>query len=250
MPNNSSKWGLYLYFYNSPEIRPYLPPTDIFSHSTLHQYLSSYHSVYIKPDREHTGKGIIKVTEEKGGYSYVRVKGKIKHTRNIEKLYQKLKKKIGIKRHVIQKSIPLAKIKKRRFDIRVMMMRDKKGKWKYVGMLAKVAGPNSIITNVRRGRGYVLKVHRALGRFMPGSQIEQVIEKMIQLSYKICHYFNGYKKSSEIGVDLGIDREGNISVIEVNYEKPSHHLFKRLRDKTMYKKIRRMAKQYRKRKRR
>ncbi|WP_338130664.1 YheC/YheD family protein [Cohnella ginsengisoli] len=63
--------------------------------------------------------------------------------------------------HVVQKAIPLAKAGGRSFDIRVMMMRHR-SRWTYIGMLAKVAGAGSVITNVRRGNGYVLSVPEAL----------------------------------------------------------------------------------------
>ncbi|WP_428993703.1 YheC/YheD family protein [Brevibacillus choshinensis] len=59
----------------SPRIRC-LPPTAILSRKTLSAFLQRYSSVYIKPDREHTGTGIIRVWKKSGRYSFVRVKGK------------------------------------------------------------------------------------------------------------------------------------------------------------------------------
>lgn len=41
-------------------------------------------------------------------------------------------------------------------------MRNKRDKWCYSGMLAKVMGPNSIISNVRLGGGYATTVGQVL----------------------------------------------------------------------------------------
>ncbi|MED4583633.1 YheC/YheD family protein [Brevibacillus choshinensis] len=246
VPNNSSKWELYRFFNESEVIRPYLPPTRIFSYSALNEFLSSYGSTYIKPDKEHTGKGIIKVWKNKKKYRFKKETGKERQCSTIDHLYRKLTRMTHNKLHIIQKTIPMARIKKRRFDIRVMMMRDIYEDWNYVGMIAKVAGPGSIINNVRRGGGYVKKADAALLKCFPNTQVEKMISEMIDLCYRICNYFNGFKKSWQIGIDLSIDRRGKIHLIEINYEEPSHHLFRRLKDKTMYNRIRRMAKRYKK----
>jgi hypothetical protein len=43
-----------------------------------------------------------------------------------------------------------------------MMMRNRNRKWKYAGILAKVAGSGSVVSNVIRGRGYALELKKAL----------------------------------------------------------------------------------------
>ncbi|MED1951858.1 YheC/YheD family protein [Brevibacillus centrosporus] len=249
MPNHSSKWGLYNFFMGSPDVRAYLPQTNVFSYHSLKDFLSTYRSVYLKPDKEHTGKGIIKVwtRRNKKKFCFKKETGKVRRYSTLEKLHKQLIRRTKNKLHVIQKTIPMAKIKKRRFDIRVMMMRDIYEDWNYVGMIAKIAGPKSIINNVRRGKGYVRKVKPTLKRCFPDFQVEKLVSEMINLSYVICKYFNNFKYSWQIGIDFGIDHYGQIYLIEINYEAPSHHLFKRLKNKTMYNRIRRMAKRYKKR---
>ncbi|MGG1659816.1 YheC/YheD family protein [Brevibacillus sp. NRS-1366] len=79
MPFNSSKWALHNHYSRSSSLRQYLPPTAIFSRKTLKSFLSRSSSVFIKPDREHMGKGIIKVWKKNGRYTFVREKGRESH---------------------------------------------------------------------------------------------------------------------------------------------------------------------------
>jgi hypothetical protein len=123
-------------------------------------------------------------------------------------------------------------------------MRNGSGRWEYAGMLAKVAGKGSIITNVRRGGGYAVKVGTALKQFLSKKRRKEVKKKLKRLSYRIVRRFDRYKRSWQIGLDFGVDRSGQIYLIEVNYDYPSHALFLRLKDKKYFRKIKRLAREY------
>ena len=244
MPFHSSKWSLHKFYSRSSRLRSFLPPTAILSRKSLAEYLSRYGTVYVKPDREHMGRGVTRVWRSGGRYFLVRVKGKEVAKRSTDDIYRYIRKKSGSVRHIVQKAIPLAKVNGRPFDIRVMMMRNGSGRWEYAGMLAKVAGKGSIITNVRRGGGYALQVGTALDAFLSKEKRQAVKQNLVRLSYQISRRFDHYKRSSQIGLDFGVDRTGRISLIEVNFDFPSHALFLRLKDKTFYRRIKRLAKAY------
>jgi D-alanine-D-alanine ligase-like ATP-grasp enzyme len=70
------------------------------------------------------------------------------------------------------------------------------------------------------------------------TQAVRMLQTMKELSYRICKRFDSYKFSCQIGVDFGVDQSGRIWIIEVNFDYPSHVLFAKLKDKTMYNKIR------------
>lgn len=140
---------------------------------------------------------------------------------------------------VVQKTINLARSNGRPFDIRVMMMR-RRGVWTYVGMLAKVSGKGSVIANVRRGGGYVETVPEALRKAGLGG-INGKREDLRKMSYRICRRFDRYKYTRQIGIDYGVDRNGKIWVIEVNFDFPSHSLFAKLKNKAVYRKIKSIA---------
>ena len=239
------KWQLHRFYSGDNVVRRHLPPTALYSSASLRRFLDRYGSVYIKPNYEHQGIGIIKAWMTKTGtYTYVKVRGPAAAALpSVTALHRKL----GIRRKpvfVVQKTVTLARTKGRPFDIRVMMMRHRE-KWTYVGMLAKVAGRDSVITNVRRGGGYVQTVHEAL-RSAGQKDLTSKEAQLRKLSYRICERFNRYKYTRQIGIDYGIDQSGKIWVIEVNFDYPSHALFAKLNDRTVYRKIKSIASTWKK----
>jgi hypothetical protein len=46
----------------------------------------------------------------------------------------------------------------------MMMMRNSQNRWQFFGLYAKVAGPQSIITNISNSRGYVTTFEDAMKR--------------------------------------------------------------------------------------
>ncbi len=235
------KWGLWKFFSSVRSIRPFLPPTTLLTRSSLAAYLANYKAVYIKPTGGCQGRGVIRAWKTDSGYSFVRERGAPVACPSIDDLYRKIKP--GGRSYIVQKAIRLAEVAGRPFDIRLMMMRGPDGKWQYVGMVAKVAGPGSVITNLGRGKGYVTEVETALRRSLGlrPQAIEAVKQQMIRLGYDTCRRFDDYKRYWQIGLDLAVDKRGNVWMIEENTG-PAHFLFAKLRDKSTYRKIRQFAK--------
>ncbi|MFC5406190.1 YheC/YheD family protein [Cohnella soli] len=242
------KWQLHRFYWKDGVVRNHLPATAIYGRSTLERFLNRHKGVYIKPNYEHQGIGIIKAWKKKtGSFTFVKVRGSPSSPVSTpNELYRKLNLR-SKQSYVVQKAIPLARVNGRVYDIRVMMMR-LKGRWTYAGMLAKVAGSGSVITNVRRGGGHVLSIPTALHRSKQRSP-ERKMKLLKSLSYRICRRFDSYKYTRQIGIDYGIEPTGKIWVIEVNFDFPSHALFAKLKDKSQYRKIKSIASTWRKRKR-
>ncbi len=241
----SSKWKLHKFYSQDPVIRNYLPDTSLLSRDTLQTYLDRFPAVYIKPDTRHGGKGVIRAWKSENGYSYIQVKGEQNDVKTVNDLYREINARAADKRYIVQQEIPLAAIEGRSFDIRSMMMRKPGEKWDFYGYLAKVAGPSYIVTNVGRSQGYVLPVEDALRKSLDLSsrQIEEKKQTLYKLSHKICNRFNDYKASTtQIGIDFAIDKEGNLWIIEVNFDLPPHsgNAFANLPDQTNYRKIKKM----------
>lgn len=188
------KWKMHRFYSKNPAIAKYLPPTKPLTQKTLFSFLSQYKNVYIKATRVHTGRGIVKAWKSRGEYRFVKIKGKAEDASSTQELYRKVKNALPMRTIIVQKAIDLAPINGRTFDIRVMMMRDAKRKWHYGGMVAKVAGSGSIISNVRRGGGYVLTVEDALKKSLSCSneRAENIKKELIQLSHRIIQYSEKY----------------------------------------------------------
>ncbi|KIL40075.1 hypothetical protein SD70_16285 [Gordoniibacillus kamchatkensis] len=242
------KWGLHTFYSKAPHLARLLPHTRPLGKASFAAMLDRYGSVYVKPNMEHTGKGIMKVWKTTGSYLLVKVKSRPRSfsANDKDKLVECVLRLARGKPHIVQQTIPLAELNGRPYDIRVMMMRDGTDRWRYTGMLAKVAGPSSVVTNVRRGRGYATTVRHALERsnVAQGASAKRLERELVRLSYAICRRFGSYKYSSQIGIDFGVDRSGKLWLIEVNFDYPSHALFARLPDKTPYRLIKRRRAEY------
>jgi uncharacterized circularly permuted ATP-grasp superfamily protein len=244
-----AKWKLHRFYAKNPEIEKYLPHTASFTQNSLSSFMSKYNSVYIKANHQHMGRGIIKIWKTKNGYQFIKVRGKASISPSIKDLYNKISKINGNRPYIIQKTIDLAQINGRFFDIRVMMMRNGKRNWEYAGMLAKVAGPGSVVSNVNSGRGYALTIEVALKKSLKWNslQIARVKKQLIRLSHKIIQYSEKYPfYSFQSGIDLAVDKKGRIWIIEVNLHNPSHSLFKKIDDKRYFRRIGSLYTNYRK----
>lgn len=240
------KYWLLKQFYKVPAIRPYIPDAAICAPKTLQRFLEKYQMVYIKPDNGRRGHGVIRAWKTGNQYAYIVVRGNPVYCSSVSELYNRMRlaKK---KTRMIQQGIHLAKIGDRIIDIRVMMIRDTDLNWQYAGMVAKVSGEKSIISNVNLGEGYVLKVEEALRQSLgiDDEELNRIIAEMIELCHQCNHLYSGKGYDWRIGYDIGVDESGKIWLIEAN-RMPSHSLFRKLEDKTMYRKINRMWSRYRK----
>ncbi|KIL35636.1 hypothetical protein SD71_12085 [Cohnella kolymensis] len=246
---DGSKWEIHRLYSKHSELRKILPPTSILTLSSLSKYLDKYKSVYVKGNKEHKGSAIIKVWKTEEGYHFIKVKGKPVTVQSIDELYDKLRDGRSKNSVLIQKTIHSPMIEGRPFSIRVMLMRDGKEKWHYAGMLAKVAGTDSVVTNVRRGGGYATTIDNALAKSLGygRERIASIKRDLIRHSFRLIRYAakKGYR-THETGIDFGIDYLGRIWIIEVNLAYPSYKLFDRLEDKTFYNKITSLAADYKK----
>jgi hypothetical protein len=236
------KWGCWRFFHKVPAIRPYLPQTGTLTLPALRTYLANSQAVYVKPSAGFGGRGITKVWRTKTGYAFVQERGVPMRTATVEELYRRLRANARPNiTYIVQRGITLAEINGRPYDIRLMMMRVH-GKWQYVGMLAKVAGPNSVITNIGRGKGDVTDIDTALRRSLGLSdvQIERLKKEMIALGYQTCQRFDDWKRYYQIGLDLAVDKNGKLWMIEEN-TRPAHSLFAKLKDKSMYNRIKQVV---------
>lgn len=242
-----AKWKMHRFYSRHPEISRYLPPTSKLTKESLENYIRLYGTVYVKANTIHTGRGIVKVWPARNGYDFVRVRGKFRHVDSAPQLINKVKEIDAKELFLVQQAVDVAEINGHPYDIRVMMMRDGMRRWQFAGMVAKVNGSGSVVSNVRRGGGYVLPVATALAKsgFAP-AQVRSIRNELITLSKKIMRYSEKYPFFSyQCGIDLAVDKAGRPWIIEVNLHNPSHGLFKQLKDQTSYKRVRKLYRDYR-----
>lgn len=226
------KWLLYRFFHKNADIAVYLPATKKFTPDIGLSMLNQYNMIYVKPVAGSRGNGIMKVWKATNSQTIVqRTVEKSRKFSNANGAIHYVDVLRKGKMYIAQRGIQLAKVHGRPFDIRLMMQREKPGgQWLYSGMIAKIAGRNSVVTNTALSKGYVLDVEDALKKAFDwrALKIQTTVRRLQSLGLKWANHFDGYQKYRELGFDVAIDSGGRIWLIEQNTA-PSHALFARNR---------------------
>ncbi|KRF43631.1 hypothetical protein ASG93_01535 [Paenibacillus sp. Soil787] len=226
-----AKWKMHRFYERNPLLAKHLPPTAVMTPSSLAIFLGKYKTVYIKGNTVHTGKAVIKAWKTAAGYKYVWKTGKVLSASSPADLFQQIKRRMPHELFILQQGIDLARVKGRAFDVRVMIMRNRRRRWHYAGMIAKIHGPRSVVSNYSAGASYT-SIENALGKAgFTAKKVEGIKRRMIALSRAIIFYSEKYPFFSyQSGIDLAVDKKGNIWIIEVNLHNPGHFVFKVLKD--------------------
>ncbi|GEO26890.1 hypothetical protein AAC03nite_26750 [Alicyclobacillus acidoterrestris] len=234
------KWLLYQFFRRNEQIAKFLPETKKYTVENFGALLGKYKMVYVKPVAGSQGKGIMKAWYD--GKSIV-----VQHTVRKQRKFPNVKSAAKYidnlrdgKMYIVQQGIQLAKIGGRPMDIRVMMQREKPGgRWRYSGMIAKIAGGNSVVTNTALSGGRVMDVDSALQMALgwTPAKVKRTVTELERLGYLFARHFDTYQRYHELGFDVAISSSGRIWLLEQNTA-PSHALFARnKKNLALYKRI-------------
>src|SRR5690606_37608968 len=239
-----AKFHYYRVFRRDPVLRRHMPDTAICARDSLASFLDKYKTVYIKPNVGGRGEGVVKAWRSADGrILYVVEKGAPAACRSAAALWDRL----GLahkKRHVVQQALDLAEFGGRPYDIRVMMVRDPKDRWRFLGMLAKTAGPDSIITNIARGKGDVVEAERAL-KASHGARWPRLAADILRLARRCNRMFDRLRYEWQMRYDFAVDKGGKVWLSEASAGNPSHALFAKLPDRTAYRRIKQAVREYR-----
>jgi glutathione synthase/RimK-type ligase-like ATP-grasp enzyme len=234
-----NKWLKYEYLKKSEQLEPHLPETRKMTKNDFWDLISKYRKVIVKPVKGSRGRGVIQI-KSKEDDMYALHYEKIRLTvQGKEDTYKFLKRKIGSASYMVQRRVSRPKINGRPFDLRVIIQRRKNSdSWKVTGKVAKVAGRGYIVSNNSRSKGDLLEVLDAFKRstikHLDLESLQAEIDKIALLAAEtLAAYFPGHRI---FGLDMGPDRHGHIWIIEANLF-PSRSHFRKLKDKTMYRKI-------------
>lgn len=202
-----------------PDMRPHLPVTVIATDGHLRDMMQAYSALIIKPNSSSIGRGIMKLERLGDGWllDYPanrsgRIRKKVKFRHRIPRVLQA---KLRGPAYLIQECLPLATYRDRPFDLRVTVQRNETGEWTVAGIAAKVARRNVFLTNVAQG-GTVYPLEKVLTEYpdLDPVQTKCRIEYFClgvagRLSRHLPHL-------ADIGLDVGITKEGKPLFIECN----------------------------------
>jgi hypothetical protein len=200
---------------DDPIISRYVPKTDWFHDSSLQNMLRTYSTAYIKPDIGRHGNGVIRVKKLNDSESEISYGQKTIRC-SLEIVYSEIKKILHPqKKYIIQQGIELATYHHRPFDVRVVLQKPL-NRWQLSWMSAKIAPrKTSVVTNVAKGAKDV-KLIKTLQGADQSLNLFEVLRELIDVSYQIVQKLDFHFPLKIVGLDMGIDKKGNIWFIEAN----------------------------------
>ncbi|SEN11437.1 Glutathione synthase/RimK-type ligase, ATP-grasp superfamily [Mesobacillus persicus] len=222
-----SKWEVHSWLIQRKNLHTFLPATELFTKTTFLKLLEVYDDLYIKPLAGSQGRGIYWLTNEgdrfKLSFSDKEGMNQLLFPSSKE-ILTKLTGKLGSKAHLIQQGIPLLQWEGKRLDFRVLCHRTGLDKWDVTSVVARLSAENQFASNLALG-GEQLRPQKILslifGKDTARSKLSLMKELALEAADCISENMNGLMV--ELGVDIGIDSEGNLWIIEVN-SKPSKNL--------------------------
>ncbi len=232
-PSFFGKWKTHNLLSKHEILQKYLPETRVFKSSTdVIELLKTHGTVFLKPSGGSSGRGIIRISTGLTAYSAnYRTARKVRQLEleDVEKLNNYLKQFIGGTRYIVQQGLSLAKIHGCPFDIRVLMQKNRAGKWKRTGMAARVAGEGNYISNIHAG-GHAEKLSYVLPLiFTDPKKVQQIKREINRVTSIIASWISTEENPlfGEIAIDLGVDDSGKVWVIELNAV-PGRTVFRRI----------------------
>lgn len=227
-----NKADVYRLLDNDPEALAHLPesvpnPTA----AKIKEMLEKYHFIYYKPGGGSLGIGIYRLTYQPGRGYYVRYrKGNqnvLQRFPSFQSMMRMLQARHGsrLSQYVAQQGIRLIEIDKCQIDFRFHMHKNGRNQWVPAGIGAKKAGRGSVTTHVKNG-GSLMTPEQALSRTF-GSQANEILERAKRVAVKLSESIerNYPHRLGELGLDIGIDKSGNVWMFEAN-AKPGRSIFK------------------------
>ncbi|SEG78479.1 YheC/YheD family protein [Paenibacillus sp. UNC499MF] len=238
VPARFNKWSKYKFMRKAAGLAPHLPATSPLSVSSFREMAERYGKVVVKPVGGMQGQGIFHVSCLPDGLYEVQHENRKIKLAGRRKTYAFLSKKIGSQSYIVQQSIERATVGERAFDLRIIVQRKKNSsRWIVTGRVAKVVGSGYFVSNTSR-KGKLLLLDEALGRSSLHRLSRRVLQERIDGVALACAktLTEHFPKQVIYGIDIGLDRRGNVWIFEGNlYPAMSH--FVKLKDKTMYRRI-------------
>ncbi|KUO49043.1 MAG: hypothetical protein APF76_10470 [Desulfitibacter sp. BRH_c19] len=207
------KWETFQAFRSFKDTSKSHPETAFFTLPNLKEFLKKYMYTFIKDTYGRGGKKVFRIEKVKKYYLCKAGGNQIRSWKfaNIETLYSFLCNTLG-KNLIIQQGIFLAEIDGGPFDMRVLVQKDINSEWIISAVNFRIAKPGAIVTNFAAGARDVF--------LTPGEDLLHPglsWEVLSNLSSKAVYALeNSFGSLGEIGLDIGLDKEGKLWIIEAN----------------------------------
>jgi len=218
----TSKWRKHQLLEECAELRPHLPKTAKYDEKQLKAWLTECGSVIIKPEWGEGGRYVCKLSRTKTGYALHKRLFRL-HTKHWHNTVKALPTWTVKKSCIIQQYIHLAPWQGRPTDIRTIIQRNESGHFEVTGTFIKTAAPHRFVTNVKQG-GSILRTDLYLNHTVSTHTLRTSVRQTIWgISEQIGQFLGGRFDNAVYGIDIGLERSGQVWIIEVNTQ-PNLHI--------------------------
>lgn len=213
------KWEVYATLRGRRRVRRYLPATRrLEGVSDLRVLLRRNRRVYVKPIHGSLGAGIVVIGRRRGAYWYrnFAVRRGFGRRRTLDGVWRALQLPLDRHPYIVQRGLTLARYQGRPFDVRVLMQKDGRGRWRISRSFARMGSAGALRTNVDAG-AEVRRLDRVLRVCFKG-RAPLVRRRIHAAARRLADAWDRASPSivGELGLDLGVDRRGRVWLIEIN----------------------------------
>lgn len=131
--------------------------------------------------------------------------------------------------YVLQEGLGLALYYGNPYDFRALVQKGASGRWQVAGLVARIAPEGGVITSPRSG-GLVASPDRVLAHSFGPPGGRKVLGDLAETCIRIAQRLEDvYGRCVELGLDMGVTRDGRVKLIEAN-GRPLKVSLSRLRD--------------------
>lgn len=197
----------------------YLPATKavLTPESILHE-LTALKKVVLKPINGSQGYGIYYLKKNEKTYQVKTEKQKRIISRifpNQAKLLQWLERLLIQRKYLLQPYLELSNDKQQPFDIRILLQKNEKGGWGEQGRGIRIGSTGGILSNLSAG-GSVISFNNWQSSLRPANseyirqELDYILSKLPPILEK------EFVPLFEIGVDIGVAKNGSIWILDIN----------------------------------
>ncbi|WP_169306600.1 YheC/YheD family protein [Cohnella pontilimi] len=214
-----NKWDVYEHLSRAPETSRYIPDTRFYERrKDLRSFLGKHDQVYLKAVRGGRGKQVVRVVElEDKTYEICHFVDQIYvgKAESIAELNSEVRSFFDGRPFVMQKAIDLLQIENSNVDFRAELQRNGKGRLEILGVSARVGQQKAPITI--HSSAFPFESFLRQYQLIPEHEIPSLTKKVRHFLRTAYHALEDiYGTFGEIGIDFGIDKNGDIWFIEPN----------------------------------
>jgi Glutathione synthase/Ribosomal protein S6 modification enzyme (glutaminyl transferase) len=233
------KWEVYNALRQDSILAPLLPSTGRLDRpDTLLQLLKSHNKeLFLKPSAGMQGRGTLHLRQSLLTGQWIaagRTRNNLPFRHRFDQysgLAQWIRRFIGHASYIAQPYLQLTDPEGNPFDLRVLVQKNGQGRWGITGTVIRTGRSGSVTSNLHGG-GTAANAAKHLSRMFGAAQTAQIIDKIQHACLHAAERLeNSYGRLAELGIDFGIEPDGQIWLLEVN-SRPGRSSFQQAGDRS------------------